>query len=272
MKKCVKVKKKYIDAYILQKLKQRLLIFVSKIMTSFLNKKITTGCFILDKIKSDPKYFFSYAKKHKTVKKVFGPLTDPVTKQSTDITYEMSDILSKQCSSAFSTQHLNVVPNLCRNNKKEYLCYYICTLSKVFDNPISKSVEFTVSMYDVAEALDLVHPWGQTCCESFFSKILLSSGHIPVCCYIYRFCLNVGSFPQNLNDAVVVSTYWGGHGSMPQNYLLISLTCYIMMVIERIVAQCIFDVDSILPSKRLPVFCRNHPHVFIVPLLLQSCQ
>ena len=55
------------------------------------------------KIKSNPKYFYSYAKRFTKTKPKVGPLKNPTTNELTSDSQEMANILQKQYCSVFTT-------------------------------------------------------------------------------------------------------------------------------------------------------------------------
>ena len=57
----------------------------------------------LQKLKKNPKYFYSYAKKYSKTKPKVGPLMDPVTKSLTGDSLRMANILQEQYKSVFKT-------------------------------------------------------------------------------------------------------------------------------------------------------------------------
>ena len=168
-------------------------------------------------IKTNPRFFFAYAKQFSVTKTKVGPLLNK-NNEFTDSSYEMANILSEQYASVFS------VPSG-KNRPGE------------IDNsiPILDDIAFTEK--DIINAIDELRdnsasgPEGLAAillkkCKESLAKPLYS---------LWRDCLDHGITPSKLKEAHVIPVHKGGSQSIPSNYRPIALTSHLIKIFEKVV-------------------------------------
>ena len=89
-----------------EKLSKELVEIELKLLTSYNEKRLHYENFAISKIKSDSKYFFRYADKHRKTKKSIGPL-DTGKDEFTSDPKEMCNLLQNQYLKVFSNPSLS---------------------------------------------------------------------------------------------------------------------------------------------------------------------
>ena len=91
MRKRTKLKKRHRT----NKFTKKLIDIELKLQESYINERRKEEFDATSKIKSNPKYFYSYAKRFSKHKPKAGPLIDPTTNQLTCDSQQMANILQK---------------------------------------------------------------------------------------------------------------------------------------------------------------------------------
>ena len=226
------------------------------IQKSLHEERIQMEDIAVSKINSDPKYFFSYAQKYNTANSAIGPLKDANGELTHDET-KMANLLNEQFNSVFNVLDPNDKKTVCldddpsiNSNSSKY-----CGLSTLFSESASSGIDINFSKEKVEKAIDKMKRSSSPgpdmlpalffketkCCISEFLAAFMhasfSSSHIP----------------QILKDAFISPIPKGGDTSETVNYRPISLTCHIIKIMERIVAESIVEflaTNDILSSKQ----------------------
>ena len=99
MRKRKKLKKKIPN----NKTTQKLIEIELQLRRSYTNERTNSELNATSKIKTNPKYFYSYVKRFSKTKPKVGPLMDPITNHLTNDSSRMTDILQEQYKSVFTT-------------------------------------------------------------------------------------------------------------------------------------------------------------------------
>ena len=177
----------------------------------------------LEAIKSNPNYFYSYAKHKKSSKSKIGPLHH--TQSNSDIYVddpkEMADILQNQFTSVFSRP---------LNPSAEE------TLTEPTTDCTMDNINFTEE--DLSKAIDEVKE-GSSCGDEGFAAILLKSCKSNLTYPLFLLwstSMETGFIHQMYLHQLITPIYKGkGSKCKPANYRPISLTSHIIKVFERVV-------------------------------------
>ena len=172
----------------------------------------------LKAIRTNPKYFFSYAKQFSKSKSKIGPLLDKLN----NYTYsspEMAEILSSQYSSVFT--------------KTSPSPYH--EMEEDTDIPMITDIHFTEE--DIVDAIDELSntaasgPDGMA--AIFLKKCKNSlSGELF---HLWRDCLDKGITPAKLKEGHIIPIHKGGHQGLAANYRPVTLTSHIIKVFEKVI-------------------------------------
>ncbi|XP_066920921.1 uncharacterized protein [Clytia hemisphaerica] len=124
MRKRMKLKKRQLN----KNTKSRLIDIELKLQSSYANERYNQELDAISKIKVNPKFFYSYAKRFSKTKPKVGPLLDPITNKLTDNNLQMANILQDQYKSVFTppkSQYEN--PDLNPSQVTEKLDYFDLT-------------------------------------------------------------------------------------------------------------------------------------------------
>ena len=179
-------------------------------------------------IKSNPKYFFSYAKKFSTVKSAVGPLMN-ATKELISCPSKMANILSEQYESVFSTPK---TPLLDPSD------YYPHTDD---EETYLKDIPFTRK--DIQDAMNEI-PLTASAGPDRFPAIILRkcSGPLSEPLYIlWRESLNNGTVPSVFKSANIIPIHKGKGSSKieAKNYRPIALTSHLIKLFEKVIRKYI---------------------------------
>jgi exonuclease III len=179
-------------------------------------------------IKTNPKYFYKYAKSKATVKATIGPF---ITQDGVIVhnAVEKSNILRKQYESVFS------VPKQTLDNYQA-----------VQDIEALTDINFNnESLENAIKELNSTSSAG----PDGFPAILLKKCSSILCTpllILWRASLDEGRVPNSLKQAIIAPIYKGGDRGSPSNYRPIALTSHIVKVFEKVIAKSInrFLVDT----------------------------
>ena len=173
-------------------------------------------------IKTNPKYFFSYAKKYSKLTTQIGPLLDQ-NNRYTASSKKMADILSKQYESVFSEPRDHSV----YTDREPSVD---CTLTDIVfsEDDIIKAIDElsnnSASGPDGTPAILLKKCKNQLCKPLFV---------------LWRNCLDLGVTPEDLKTAHVIPIFKSGHQGLAANYRPIALTSHLIKIFEKIVRNSI---------------------------------
>ena len=196
----------------------------TKIKLSILEEQSKKELSVLEKIKTNPKAFYSYSKQQSKVKCKIGPLKDKNGKL-TSKPKDMADLLQQQ-------------------------------YKKVFSNPETKT-DFTSESDSQLPGIDNI----DLCEEDFITAINLipsnsASGpdKFPILllkeckrelskplCLIWKRSLETGEIPSKYLQQTIVPIFKKGTKADPANYRPVSLTSHIIKIFERILRKKIVD-------------------------------
>ena len=174
----------------------------------------------------NPKYFYSYAKRHSKTKTRIGPLFDKTKNDYVSNSKEMADILQKQYQSVFSSPKEN--QNQIIHDNEDSI-------------PILNDIDFTKS--DFVEAIKTISNNAAPGPDGFSAVFLKNcSEELATPFYaIWRECFDKGTTPEIFKESYIIPIYKGGDQGEAQNYRPVSLTSHIMKTFEKIVRKNIVD-------------------------------
>ena len=169
-------------------------------------------------IKTNPKYFFSYAKQFSTTRSKIGPLLTRLNEYTSNSS-EMAEILSSQYSSVFSKPSPSPYDEMIEDPN-------IPTISD-----IDITEEDIIAAIDELSNTSASGPDGLT---AIFLKKCKHSLSKPLC-QLWRDCVDLGITPGTLKEAHIIPIHKGGHQGLAANYRPIALTSQIIKVFEKVV-------------------------------------
>ena len=183
----------------------------------------------IGKIKSNPKYFYSYAKRFSKLKSSIGPFTDDRGDVVSD-SYEMAEMLKTQYEKAFSVpveESLIDVP-------EEFF-----SVNEDEDSSDPSIPNIVITHQDVIEAIDDLSASASPG-PDYFPAILLKKGKYTFChplTQIFESSLRTGEIPDILKCAYITPLFKSGIKSLPVNYRPVSLTSHIAKTMERVIRK-----------------------------------
>jgi hypothetical protein len=176
---------------------------------------------VISKIKSNPRAFYTYAKKHCKTHCSVGPLTDENNELQTDPT-KMCNILQKQYQKAFSDPKSGIKKPPHSENQS---------------SPKLEDITFTEE--DIIWAINLI-PLHSAPGPDKIPSILLKECKkelAPALILIWRKSLDTGQIPDILKKQSIVPIHKKESKAVPANYRPISLTSHITKLFERILRR-----------------------------------
>ena len=166
-------------------------------------------------MKTNPRFFFSYAKQFSVTRSNIGPLLNANNEY---INSSPQYILSKQYSSSFSTP--------CNSP------YFDETEDD--DIPTLNDVTFTEKeLSDAIDELSSTAASGPDGVSAIFLKNCKASLLQPLT-GLWRDCLDLGITPEKLKEAHVIPIHKGGHQGVASNYRPIALTSHLIKIFEKV--------------------------------------
>ena len=183
------------------------------------------------RIKSDPNFFFRYAKKFSICTQAIGPLLHPVTHLLTDNKTEMCTILLNQFNSVFSTPK----PDMIISDPVSYFSCQSIYIGAEINYPFD--IDFSESI--IVESIKELSSNSAAGHDGFPSSLLINCSDIlaPALKLMFSQSLTQCIFPSALKRAVIVSNFKSGDKCIPGNYRPISLTSCISIVFECIIRK-----------------------------------
>ena len=210
------------------KIKDQLINIELEQLKSHNNEQTHDENLAIDRIKSDPNYFFKYAKKFSKTGTEVGPLQDSHGDLVNDKKL-MSDLLLNQFSSVFTTPSANPVISDVTS------FFYDDEHSNLYLKPKLTTINFTKE--DVESAIKSLKINSAPGTDGMTGELLTNCASVisePLAA-LFTKSLSEGSLPTLLKRAAVVPIYKGGDRSLPSNYRPVSLTPILMKVMEKIV-------------------------------------
>ena len=169
-------------------------------------------------IRTNSKYFFSYAKQFSSTKSSIGPLLNE-NNEYTASSSKMGNLLSSQYSAVFS--------------KRSDSPYYAMVENQ--DDVTITDIDF--SEQDIIDAIDELKNTsasGPDGLAAIFLKKCKESLAKPLF-YLWRKCLDQGITPDKLKEAHIIPIHKGGHQGLPANYRPVALTSHVIKIFEKVV-------------------------------------
>ena len=190
-------------------------------------------------IKSNPKYFFSYAKRFSKSRSCIAPLKRPDGSLATDAK-EKADILQRQYVSVFS--------------RPEDADLDKC-LSWVEDKPRSGLEDFTFSPKDIEDAICELDPYSAAPDDDIPAKILCackSQLAYPIW-LIWEKSFRTGIIPPDFKKQYITPIFKKGNKTEAANYRPVSITSHLIKTFERVMRNKLVDYlesNNILPNNQ----------------------
>ena len=197
----------------------------TKLLQSHEEQRIREERRAVDNIKSNSKYFFSYAKRKFKNMETVGPLVDESGKL-VDNPREMAQILKEQYESVFSTPDCNMVvadPTL-----------FFTDLPGSRTHRLSS---ITVSEEDIITAINKIAPDSAAGPDGFHAQLIKKCKHelaTPLQ-ILYSSQLQAGVVPDLLKVGLVTPIFKGGNKGLAKNYRPVVLTSHLIKILERII-------------------------------------
>ena len=172
-------------------------------------------------IKENPKYFYSYAKKHNKLHSTVGPLYNK-SGELTDDPKTMADILQHQYVSVFSDPH--------SRKKKE---------PNIFCNLESTLEDISFTPEDIVKAIDEVDE-NSACAENDIPAVLIKKCKQELAhplFLIWRDSLDLGYVPKTFKQQIITPVHKKSSKADAENYRPISLTSHLIKIFERLVRK-----------------------------------
>ena len=174
------------------------------------------------KIKSNPKYFYSYAKRFTKTKPKVGPLKNPTTNKLTSDSQEMANILQKQYCSVFTTPKTD---------------YSFLNSIETKDSSTLEHIIFTED--DFIQQIDTIptnSAAGPDGLPAKFFKMCKKSLSKPLK-MIWQNNFDKGTTPEILKTSHITPIFKKGDQGLPENYRPVALTSITTKIFEKIVRE-----------------------------------
>ena len=193
----------------------------------------------LQYIKTNPKYFFAYAKRFSKIISGIGPLLNS-SKTLTSDPDEMAEVLSSQYSSVFSNPKFS--------NEDPH---------KLFPDPPASQMNKSQSLTDIAfneldiiEAIEELKHNSAAGPDQFPANLLYQCRHVlatPLC-MIWRESLNTGRIPPLCKFANIIPIHKGKSKAEAKNYRPVALTSLLIKIFEKVIRK---NIVSFMTECRL---------------------
>ena len=173
-------------------------------------------------IKTNPKYFFSYAKRFAKAKSSVAPLRDKDNNLVTD-PKKKAEVLQGQYTKVFSDPHAADVDQ--------------CTSSIDNSDRTTEDVHFTPD--DIIEAIKELDPYSAAPDGDIPAKVLCSCKEqlaTPLM-LMWSQSFETGTIPPSLKNQYITPVFKSGNRSDPANYRPVSLTSHLIKIFERVLRK-----------------------------------
>ena len=229
MRRRTRLKKRYISAKTevnRQALLQKLIHIEKNLQKSHCGQRELEEKRVIEKIKTNPKFFCTFGKKFSKIKVGVGPLMNTAKKLIAAPT-KMAEMLSDQYSLVFSTPYHNDPSPWLLFPDEEY------TQSNISD------IEF--SDYEMAEAMGELSTNAAPGPDGFPAILLKKYRHAlaPPLARIWRKSVSNGEIPDI--SATIIPIHKGKSQAVPKNYRPVALTSHHIKIFERVVRKQIVE-------------------------------
>ena len=196
-----------------------------EIRDSIKEEKLKKEKDVIEKIKSNPRAFYSYTKKiSKTITSI-GPLIDVNKKLQSDPSI-MSNILQQQYQKAFSKPD--------SGNKHQ---------PQPDTSEIPKLENITITTEDILTAISEISLNSAPGPDKIPARLIreCKSQLAPALVILWQKSLDTGQIPEELLKQTIIPIYKKENKSLPANYRPISLTSHIIKILERIMRNKIIQ-------------------------------
>jgi hypothetical protein len=207
-----------------EQLKKDLLSIENKIIKSHEEERKHDEYKAIENIKTNSKYFFTFAAKFSTSKTKIGPFVQE-NGEIVDDARQMSEMLNEQYGSVFSTPTANVTEH---RNVNEI-------------NDIITDIPFTAgSIEDAIDELKLNSSAGPDGIPAVLLKKCKKAISRPLY-LLWRKSLDDQDVPSNMKHAEIFPLSKGGSRTSPANYRPVSLTSHVIKIFERVIKKYIVE-------------------------------
>ena len=212
------IMKKVVNQPITKKLKNKLIDIEIKLKRSYQSEQQIEEQQAVDSIRNNPKFFFSYAKRHSKTKSKVGPLR----KKNNKLIYDkqnIANILQDQYTSVFSTPKETDIsyPNACQNEIKDIIF-------------VEK---------DIIEAISTLTPNAAPGPDGFPAVLLKNCKEElakPISIF-WRSSLDLGEIEEIHKRNHITPISKGGNQGEPSNYRPVSLTSHLTKIFEKVIRK-----------------------------------
>ena len=206
------------------KIKDELLQIEKKLQKSFKESKRHVESKVIDSIKKNSKYFFTYAKKKSKLQSSIGPLLN-CNGKLTQRSKEMADILADQYAKVFSKPKQ---PQPQPNQEK--------TKNVKID-------EIKITEESIVKAINELSPSSSAGPDGFPAMLLKKCKDelsLPLC-LLWKKSLEIGLVPIELKKCTITPIHKGGSRSLAANYRPVALTSHVIKIFEKVLRNHIVN-------------------------------
>ena len=210
----------------------------TRIKESIQQQELSKETNVLEKIKENPRYFYSYAKRFSKRPSTIGPLLNDKNELEAD-PKKMADLLQQQYSSVFSDSK-------CKNKK--------CPTQKIEIKSTLSDIVFTEK--DIIKAIDEIHlesACGEDDIPSRILKKCKNNLSYPIL-LLWKDSFKNGYIPKQYKKQMITPVHKKDSKAEAANYRPISLTSHIIKIFERIIRN---HIVSHLENNNL-ICCNQH--------------
>ena len=201
-----------------------------KLQKSHCEERRHTESLAIDKIKCNPKFFYTFARRYSKIKVGVGPLINS-DNQTISSPQDMAEILSEQYSSVFS-------------EPKDIDINSLFIDAADTNKPVLDSINFTDSQ--LADAMSELTTNAAPGPDGFPAILLKKCNSVlarPLAT-IWRKSLDTGEIPAICKSAKISPIHKGKSRAMPKNYRPVALTSHLIKVFEKVLRKHIVDFMS----------------------------
>ena len=210
----------------IQSIKNKIIKLENDIMLSHKIEKEQNEEKALSAIKTNPKYFYTYAKKYSTIKSKIGPLI--INDEIISEPFEISEVLRKQYDSVFTKpSHDHKI-----HDPKTFFSTMNTTAPAIIEH-----IYFDHN--DIIDAIKSISSNSAAGPDNFPAILLKTCANelsVPLC-ILWHLSIESGDIPPLLKEANIAPIYKGGSRGLPKNYRPVALTSHLIKIFEKIVVK-----------------------------------